>query len=99
MTNGKATEFLLKTIAERLAGREDCKKVTYTVTIDHGGVSMSPLIYVFPNRYKRKESDKLDIIAWVHQYQMPNAKLSDFVFGTYQYRQDGESKKRRWTRV
>lgn len=94
--NGKLTEYLLRSISDRLAGREDCKGITYTVTIDHLGVTMSPLVYVFPNRYKKQQSDKLDIVSWVHEYKMPNAQLSEFVFGTYQYRQDGESKKRRW---
>lgn len=96
---GQQTEFLLKSISARLSGREDCKKVTYKVTIDYSGVSMFPVVLVWPNRYMRKESDKLDIVSWVHLYRMPNALLSGFVFGTYEYQLSAEGKQRRWRKV
>ena len=94
---GKQTEFLLKSVAERLAGREDCRQITYTIMIDHNGVRMNPLIYVYPNRYKRKETDKIDIISFVHEYKMQGALLSDFVFGIYEYSLLGS--KRKWRKV
>jgi hypothetical protein len=97
--NGRQTEFLLKSISTRLSGREDCKKIAYRVTIDHNGVSMFPLILVWPNRYMRKEADKLDIVSWVHLYKMRNARLSEFVFGTYEYQLSAEGKQRRWRKV
>ena len=93
------TEFLLKSIASRLSGREDCRKIPYTVKIDHNGVTMSPLVYVFPNRYKRQETDKMEIVAFVHQYMMSNALLSGFVFGTYQYELSVDSKRRKWRKI
>ena len=95
----KQTEFLLKTIASRLASREDCRQVAYRVTIDHNGVRMNPLIYVYPNRYKRTEQDKIDIVSFVHQYKMHNAKLSGFVFGTYEYQLSANEKRRRWVKI
>ena len=96
---GEQTEFLLKSISSRLSGREDCKDVTYRVTIDHSGVKMEPLIYVFPNRYNRKESDKLDIVSYIHIYKMNNALLSEFVFGTYEYQFSVDRKQRKWRKV
>ena len=96
---GQQTEFLLKSIATRLAGREDCKKVKYIVIIDHNGVRMDPLIYVYPNRYKRKDSDKIDIVSFVHQYKMHGALLTDFVFGVYEYELAYEGKRRKWRKI
>lgn len=96
---GSQTEFLLKSISSRLSGREDCKNVTYRVTIDHCGVKMEPLINVFPNRYNRKESDKLDVVSYIHIYKMHNALLSDFVFGTYEYQFSVDHKQRKWRKV
>ena len=99
MINGKPTEDLLFHISQRLSGREDCRNLTYTVIIDDTGVHMTPPVFVYPNRYCKKQADKLDIVSWVHQTHMKSTLLSQFVFGTYQYRKDGESKKRRWTRI
>lgn len=93
------TEFLLKAIADRLSGRDDCRKVPYRITIDHNGVSMSPLVYVWPNRYKRKEEDKIDIVSFVHKYKMKGAKLSGFVFGTYEYQLSVDGKRRKWRKI
>lgn len=97
--NGKQTEFLLRSISERLSGREDCRNVNYKVTINHNGVSMEPLVYVYKNRYQRKETDKLDIVSFVHKYKMNGAVLSNFVFGTYQYQSTLDGKRRKWRKI
>lgn len=96
---GHQTEFLLRSISSRLSGRDDCRKTVYTVKIDHNGVQMSPLIYVYPSKYKRKETDRIDIVSFVHQYKMNKAMLSQFVFGTYVYDLSGDTKSRRWRKV
>lgn len=96
---GQQTEFLLKSIADRLAAREDCRKVCYRVTINHDGVVMTPHIEVFPNRYHRREADKIDVVSYVHTYKMPNALLSDFVFGTYEYQLSVDGRRRKWRKV
>lgn len=96
---GQYTEQLLKLIASRLSSREDCKGVNYQIVIDHNGVRMNPLIYVYPNRYKRKESDRLDIVSFVHQYKMCNIILSQFVFGTYEYSPSYDGSRRKWRKV
>ena len=97
--NGKRTMELLNYISSRLSGRDDCKNVNYIVTIDHTGIRMSPMVNVYPNRYRRHESDKLDVISYIHMYKMPDALTSDFVFGTYQYQSSFDNKRRRWTRI
>lgn len=97
--NGKQTELLLRSISTRLSGREDCKDVNYRVTIDHNGVSMEPLVYVYRNRYCRKETDKMDIVSFVHHYKLRGALLSNFVFGTYEYESTLEGKRRKWRKV
>lgn len=96
---GQQTEQLLKLIASRLAGREDCRGKCYQVIIDHNGVRMNPLIYVYPNRYKRKEIDKIDVVSFVHQYKMNNVLLSQFVFGTYEYSLSYDGGRRKWRKV
>jgi len=96
---GKQTEYLLHKIAERLSGRDDCRETEYEVTIDYSGVRMYPLIEIFPNRYKRQQSDKLDVVSFVHMNYMKGTQLSDFVFGTYRYEFSELSKKRRWVRL
>ena len=96
---GRQTEYLLKCISDRLSGRDDCRKVKYTVIIDHNGVRMDPLVYVYPNRYKRKETDLIDIVSFVHTYRMKSALLSNFVFGTYEYELSLDGKKRKWRKT
>ena len=96
---GQQTEFLLKSISTRLSGREDCKREQYRVTIDENGVTMFPIVQIFPNRYMRKESDKVDVVSWVHLFKMKNARLDGFVFGTYEYQLSAEGKQRRWRKI
>ena len=96
---GKQTEYLLKCISTRLSGREDCRNVNYKVTIDYKGVRMEPLVYVYRNRYNRKDVDRLDIISFVHKYKLSSALLSGFVFGTYEYESTEDGKKRRWRKT
>lgn len=99
MINAKQTENLLKHISSRLAGREDCKKVNYKVTIDASGIHMNPIIQVYPNRHRRKEADKMDVIQYVHQYKMPHIKINEFVFGQYEYQLSADGKNRRWRKL
>ena len=96
---GQQTEYLLKSIASRLSGREDCRQMKYKVNIGLNGVKMEPLIYVYKNRYRRKETDKLDIVSFVHEYKLNGALLSDFVFGTYEYQTSADGKKRKWIKI
>ena len=99
MINGKPTEYLLKCIAQRLAGREDCKKVNYQIHIDASGIHMYPTVKVFPNRYRRKETDKMDIVTFVYHYKMQGVKLDELVFGRYEYQLSSDGKKRRWRKL
>lgn len=97
--SGILTEKLLKAISNRLSGREDCKKLSYLVTIDHTGVKMNPLVQVYPNKHKRKESDLIDIISFIHASQFNNVELTDLIFGVYAYDVFEGLGKRRWRRL
>lgn len=90
----KYTEDFLKLIAYRLAGREDLKHVEYEVTIlESGHVIMNPLVRVFPDRYRRKESDKVDIISFILTFMVC---ARDFVPGQYIYKNSTNGKRRKW---
>lgn len=98
MISAKQTEELLKHISSRLSGRDDCKKLNYKVVISEQGIHMEPIVYVYPNRYKRKETDKIDIISFIHN-QMSNVKLDELVFGRYEYQLSIDGKNRRWRKT
>ena len=99
MINAKKTENFLKHISSRLSGRDDCKKLNYKVTITATNITMEPLIQVYPNRYRRKEGDKVDIISYVHIYKMPQVALGDLVPGRYEYQLSADKKNRRWRKL
>lgn len=103
MTNGKLTEQFLRSISQRLASREDCKDLTYNVKIDNQGIHMDPIIYVYPNCHKRKESDKMDILSFVmstkFQEIVLSGNLSEFVTGVYRYGLTDSEKKRKWRKI
>ena len=99
MTNGKQTEFLLKSISQRLASREDCKDTSYNVTINSTGIHMVPIVYVFPDRYHRKDSDKTDVVSFIKHTKLFDTGLDEFVFGSYEYSLIDNEKKRKWRKV
>ena len=99
MINAKKTEEFLKNISQRLSGRDDCKKVSYRVTIDITGVHMNPIVQVYPNRHRRKDTDKMDIVSFVHEYRMPKVKLDELVFGEYEYQFSSDQKSRKWRKL
>lgn len=90
------TQELLKAISQRLSGRSDCKGVNYVVKIDYRGVSMTPHIFVFPNRYQRREVDKLDVVSYIHSKKFSNIRLDDLVEGTYIYTSTFDNTRRKW---
>lgn len=93
------TEELLNNISKRLSGRDDCRNMNYCIVINHGGVEMSPSVFVYPDIHHRKDKDKVEIVEFVKYTMMKDAKLSDFTFGTYLYESNYERTKRRWVRV
>ena len=93
----KNTERFLQLISYRLSGRNDLRHVEYEVTISSkNAVTMHPLIYVYPNRYNRKESDKVDIVSYILT-MMVTAR--DFVPGKYIYKCSADNKKRKWIKL
>lgn len=98
INRSEQTQKLLAAISDRLSSRQDCMLLEYTVTIDYRGVTMQPLVTVFPDIHHRQESDRIDIISFIHRYRMQDATLDQFEFGVYRY-EHYTSKKRRWVRV
>lgn len=98
INKSEQTQKLLTSISDRLSSRQDCMLLEYTVTIDYRGVTMQPLVTVFPDIHHRQESDRIDIISFIHRYRMQDATLDQFEFGVYRYKHY-TSKKRRWVRV
>lgn len=95
----KNTEQLLFGIVSRLSGRDDLKTTSYTVKIDSKNrVKMSPLVYVYPNRHNRLESDKLDIVNFILNTRLNERGQRSFVPGEYEYRYIPNVRRRKWTR-
>lgn len=93
----KNTEDLLKCIAKRLSGRDDLRYCNYVVHITaDNSVTMNPLTYVYPNRYRRHQTDKLEVTEYVLSTFERGAR---FVEGTYKYQSSADNKKRRWMRT
>lgn len=90
------TEILLLTISRRLAGREECRGVNYEVTISKGQITMVPEIEIFPNRYSKKESDKVSVLSYV--MMLMGSRTDELVHGTYIYKSSIDRKKRQWFR-
>lgn len=99
MISGKKTEDLLKNISSRLSGREDCKKLNYRVVISDNYVEMDPLVWVYPDRYHRKETDKLGVVEFVRHNVMNDVSATEFVPGCYEYQLSADGKNRRWRKL
>lgn len=99
-TRCKNTETLLKGIVARLSGRDELKSVNYTITISSKNkVTMTPIVYVYPNRYRRCESDKSDIVSFILETQLANRGNRSFVPGQYTYQSSFDGKRRQWVRI
>lgn len=122
------TKQLLNCIAKHLSGRQDCRGKTYRVVLcttddsleqEYGIVinanesaSFNLGTAVFPDRYHRKDCDKLPVIEHIALYHFPNSlyagrtaqgaiKLNKYsiVPGIYEYQPSIDNKRRRWIRV
>ena len=109
------TKQVLKCIADHLSGRYDCRGIEYTVTIgtdvNTQFIAFEPTRFVFPNRYKRCETDKINIMFHVIREHFPQLYVdTDSMFGTYVdtsklikgvyvYQSSVDNKRRRWKRI
>lgn len=95
---GDDTLTFLKRISTRLSGRDDCKYVEFKVMISQQQISMSPLIYVFPDTHHRSDIDKMSVLTYVAQSL--NQQKQKLTSGTYKYEQvEGyKCKRRRWVK-
>ena len=92
----KNTEDFLKLLAYRLSGRDDMKHINYKVKISNQGVSMDPVVMIFPNRYRRKEADKIDVVSYILTMMLSDRS---FVPGEYIYQSSVDNKRRRWVKL
>ena len=112
----KVTTQFLRCIAQHLSSRADCKGLEYVVTIGtdkwDDAVLMSPMKYVFPNRYDRSPSYLESVVLHVLKHHMPElysprteciytafVDINKIVPGTYMYQLSIDKKRRRWTKV
>ena len=91
------TAEMLQRISRRLSGRDDCKNVEFVITIDFNKMSMSPLVYVFPDTHHRAEVNKMLVTDYILQ-QMPKYSLTSGVY-KYQRVEASPRKRRRWVRI
>lgn len=100
------TKLLLTLISSHLSGRDCCNGREYTLTLSSkypSGYSFDTEVYVFPDRYHRKESDKDSVIVHVLKNHISeicdedlNILLELVIPGTYVYRLSIDGRRRKW---
>lgn len=122
-THSKLTQAFLTSIAQHLSSRAECRGVNYRIAIGvndpqiinhnvpENCITFIPNIYVFPDRYHRKDTDKIPIVYHVASahysdnlsaYQKEGYAFIDtanLVPGVYEYQSSIDNKKRRWVRL
>lgn len=109
-----STLDLLKKLSTRLSGRNDCRFKEYKVTIQKerelSRISLNPIVDVFPDSHRRKQSDKISVLRWIfnddvisgHAYEeygtivIKNATYSP---GLYVYKLSVDNKRRKWMKL
>ena len=76
----RLTKKILQCISSHLSGREDCKGVTYIVEITDNSISCKQPIYVYPDRYHRKDIDKEHIIHHIIEHHFPEFAVGSLCF-------------------
>lgn len=103
------TNLLMNLLSKRLSSRDDCKGQQYVLRITsdefYQSVSFEPNVLVYPNTYKRNQSDKLPVLIHILNQHFNDfvivcedkimVKPATFVDGTYSYTQ-WIFKNRRW---
>ena len=95
----KNTEEFLKLLSYRLSGRTELSKVNYNVHISIGNkIRMSPVVYVYPNRYRRCETDKIDAVSFILSTFIGKDSRK-FVPGDYLYQSSIDNRRRKWIKI
>lgn len=103
------TNLLMNLLSKRLSSRDDCKGQEYVLKITsdklYQSVSFEPNVLVYPNTYKRNQSDKSPVLVHILNHHFKNfvivcddkimVKPATFVDGNYIYTQ-WIFKNRRW---
>lgn len=107
----KQTEQLLLTMSKHLSSRECCRGKVYKMVIGHDySLLFEPNIYVFPDRYHRREEDKQRILEHLVMLHFPDLvdecrngsvrlKQGSVVPGHYEYQPDLRRGNRYWRRI
>jgi len=110
------TKHFLEGISQRLSGRREDKGCEYEVNISLSErlnlISISPMLYVYPDRYRRSDIDRETILDWI----MNNMLIGEldwswnnnfqlvvhgdcFVPGQYVYKKYEDANRRKWTKT
>ena len=108
------TVQFLKIVAKRLSGRTDCKQITYTVSILSTAegkqiITIKPQIYIFPNKYDRKPSNRNSILSYAakklnYSYtEVSSGRIvintEELLSGVFEYRLSFDKRYRAWFKV
>ena len=108
------TVQFLKIVAKRLSGRTDCKQITYTVSILSTAegkqvISIKPQIYIFPNKYARKASNRNSILSYAAKKlnfsytEVSSGRIvitkEELIIGVFEYRLSFDKRYRAWFKV
>lgn len=109
------TENFLRLVSNRLSTRNICRNLTYKLSIyekdGYEYVSFEPDIFVYPDRYHKKYSDRCkvtDLIicdnysVFINSIDVESGiklNLGTFIPGDYRYMYSFNNKRRHWIRL
>lgn len=109
------TILLIKELTRRLATRDTCRKDTYKLKINGDEIIFYPNVSVFPDKHRRKESDRDTVLHCVlrnHFKLETHSKLTSdgnvievtcndkfFESGNWEYQFSYNRKSRKWIKV
>lgn len=103
------TQHLLRILSRHITNRSEFNQTQFQVTITPSGrITMSPTMYVFPNRYHRKDADKVDLLTHVLADHLDPEQVENiselklapgYLSGCYQYVSSFSGKRRTWIRL
>ncbi len=111
LTNSIRTQKFLRLVAQRLSGRNDCKRVQFRIHIlPEKAISFEPDIYVYKDLHHRKDVDLFKIADLITRKYFPELILGKdnkgrmlidtekLNIGTYEYQLSVDGKRRRWVK-
>lgn len=105
------TKRFLQEVAKHISSYTQYSKTEYVCDINSENIWILPDLYVFPNRYSRKESDRQPVVLHVLFHHFSDClqsnpvtedwscNTSKFQQGRYLYKLSSDKKKRKWIRI